>query len=121
MKNPEAVKLIEKILKAYKPDGAGDFEKIHLDMKKLRELAKLEQDPLVTKVLRLAYTHMAEEEGKFTVEYVYVDEEEEIDTEAEAEEPEGFEYMMQLMKKAENPMNRDELKSYRDLLKEEVY
>ena len=60
MRFEEANKLIDKLLKAIDKNGVN--EKLTADLKKLREWALKEEDPLVTKVIRLSYEYIEENE-----------------------------------------------------------
>ncbi len=90
------------------------------DLKELRELALKEQDPLVTKVLRLSYEFITEK-GTFDVQAQYEEDEEENEYPIEIEEAENFLYLLNLLKKADHKINREEIKDYRTALKLELY
>ena len=90
------------------------------DLKELRELALKEQDPLVTKVLRLSYEFITEN-GGFEVQAQYVEDEEENEYPIEIEEVENLLYLLNLLKKADHKINREEIKDYRTALKLELY
>ena len=90
------------------------------DLKELRELALKEQDPLVTKVLRLSYEFITEN-GTFDVQAQYEEDEEENEYPIEIEEVENFLYLLNLLKKADHKINREEIKDYRTALKLELY
>lgn len=90
------------------------------DLKELREFALKEQDPLVTKVLRLTYEYLAEREA-FDVQAQYEEDEDENEYPIEIEDKENLLYLLNLLKNAEHKINREEIKDYRTALKEELY
>lgn len=65
MENPSAQKLISKMQVDLFKNGF-DAEKLIADLKKLREYALEEQNPVLTKAIRLAYEHL-EENGAFLI------------------------------------------------------
>ncbi|MCJ8289714.1 MAG: hypothetical protein HRT58_04130 [Crocinitomicaceae bacterium] len=90
------------------------------DLKELREFALKEQDPLVTKVLRLSYEFVTEN-GNFDVQAQFEEDEEENEYPIEIEEKENLLYLLNLLKKADHKINREEIKDYRTALKLELY
>lgn len=90
------------------------------DLKELREHALKEQDPLVTKVLRLTYEYLNEKDT-FDVKAQYEEDEEENEYPIEIEDVENFLYLLNLLKKADHKINREEIKDYRTALKQELY
>ncbi len=121
MVNPEALKLVDKIL--------GDLERNGIiintlieDLKALRPYAIEEQDPTLTKVIRLTYEHVEEHKG-FNIP---IPEDEEIEegvelvkTEVTDESKlESLTYLVQIMKDAQRKSNRADLIEYRDALME---
>ena len=90
------------------------------DLKELRELALKEQDPLVTKVLRLSYEYLLENES-FDVQAQYEEDEEENEYPIEIEDKENFLYLLNLLKSADHKINREEIKDYRTALKLDLY
>ena len=90
------------------------------DLKELRELALKEQDPLVTKVLRLSYEYLLENES-FDVQAQYEEDEEENEYPIEIEDKENFLYLLNLLKSAYHKINREEIKDYRTALKLDLY
>ncbi len=92
--------------------------------KELRTFALAEQDPTLTKVIRLTYEHL-ESNGTFNIPipddeevegYESTDElKPELDDEGRVE---SMKYLLDLMYDAQNKVNREDLKEYRDLLKE---
>tara|TARA_B100000809_G_scaffold262669_1_gene314130 strand:- start:886 stop:1254 length:369 start_codon:yes stop_codon:yes gene_type:complete len=101
-----------------------DGEKAIVALTEIRELALKETDPLLVKVTRLAYEYIKENNNfNYTVEKVDRDYEEE--EEEELMEPgtdsENLTYLMQLIKKSDNEINREEIKEMRTWLKSELY
>jgi hypothetical protein len=90
------------------------------DLRALREVALKEQDPLVTKVLRLTYEYLSQNES-FDVEAQYDEDEEGNEYPLEVEDKDNLLYLLDLLKNAEHPINREEIKDYRTALKEELY
>lgn len=95
-------------------------DKLIDDLKELRELALKEQDPLVTKVLRLSYEFIGENNG-FDVQAQYEEDEEGNEYPIEIEGKENFLYLLNLLKNADHKINREEIKDYRTALKLELY
>ena len=79
-----------------------------------------EKDPLVVKVLRLMYEYLGENES-FGVEGQFEEDEEGNEYPLEIEEKENLLYLLSLLKNAEQKVNREELKDYRDAMKTELY
>jgi hypothetical protein len=90
------------------------------DLKELREIAMKEQDPLVTKVLRLTYEYLQENES-FDVQAQFEEDEEGNEYPLEIEDNENLLYLLNLLKNADHKLNREEIKDYRTSLKEELY
>ena len=90
------------------------------DLKELREMALLEQDPLVVKSLRLTYEFLQENQC-FDVEAQYEEDEEGNEYPIEIEDKENLLYFLNLLKNAEHKINREEIKDYRSALKLELY
>jgi hypothetical protein len=90
------------------------------DLKELRELALKEQDPLVTKVLRLSYEFLIEHSA-FNVQAQYEEDEEENEYPIEIEDKENFLYLLNLLKSSDHKINREEIKDYRTALKLDLY
>jgi len=95
-------------------------DKLIANLKELRELALKEQDPLVTKVLRLTYEYLAEHEN-FEVEAQYDEDEEGNEYPIEIEAKENLLYLLNLLKNADHKINREEIKDYRTALKLDLY
>ena len=90
------------------------------DLKELREYALKEQDPLVTKVLRLTYEYLADNES-FDVQAQYDEDEEGNEYPIEIESTENLLYLLNLLKNADHKINREEIKDYRTALKLVLY
>lgn len=113
--NEKLDKIIKQLEKGF------DTEKLPKALMDLREDALVDEDPLVAKVLRLAAEYITEE-GVFdhTVEKEEDEEGEEylLDPGTDAE---NLSYLLQLLKKAENKFNREEIKEMRTFLKLKLY
>jgi len=119
MKILAANKKLEEII--VKVEGQGiEAEGLIEDLKNLREYALKEQDPLVTKVLRLTYEYLTEN-NSFDIEAQYEEDEEGNEYPLEIEDKENLLYLLNLLKNAEHKINREEIKDYRTALKEELY
>jgi len=119
MKTAMANKKLEAIIKKVEKDGVKASGLID-DLKELREFALKEQDPLVTKVLRLTYEFLTENDG-FDVQAQYDEDEEGNEYPMEVEENENLLYLLNLLENAEHKLNREEIKDYRTALKLELY
>jgi len=119
MKTAMANKKLEAIIKKVEKDGVNASGLID-DLKELRELALKEQDPLVTKVLRLTYEFLTEN-GGFDVQAQYDEDEEGNEYPMEVEDNENLLYLLNLLENAEHKINREEIKDYRTALKLELY
>jgi len=86
----------------------------------LREHALKEQDPLVTKVLRLTYEFIGEN-GAFDVQAQYDEDEEGNEYPIEIDDKENLLYLLNLLKNADHKINREEIKDFRTALKMELY
>jgi len=111
-------KLDEIITKVEKKGFKAD--KLIDDLKELREYALKEQDPLVTKVLRLTYEYLGENEG-FDIQAQYEEDEEGNEYPIEIDGKENLLYLLNLLKNADHKINREEIKDYRTALKLELY
>lgn len=94
--------------------------KLISELKALRTIALTEKDPLVVKVLRLTYEYLTENES-FNVEGQFEEDEEGNEYPIEIDEKENLLYLLSLLENAEQKLNREELKDYRDALKAELY
>ena len=97
-----------------------NVKKVIESLKQLRELALREQDPLVTKVLRLTYEYL-EENDAFAVDAQYEEDDEGNEYPIEIAPEENLLYLLTLLKKADHKINREEIKDYRSALKAELY
>ena len=119
MKTLRANQKLEQIIANVEKKGL-EAPKLIEDLKELREMALLEQDPLVVKSLRLTYEFLQENEC-FDVEAQYEEDEEGNEYPIEIEDKENLLYFMNLLKNAEHKINREEIKDYRSALKLELY
>lgn len=119
MKTLRANQKLEQIIANVEKKGLEDPKLIE-DLKELREMALLEQDPLVVKSLRLTYEFLQENEC-FDVEAQYEEDEEGNEYPIEIEDKENLLYFLNLLKNAEHKINREEIKDYRSALKLELY
>jgi len=125
LESNKAQKLVTKILGDL--DHAGIIvNTVVEDLKTLREFAKKQQNPLATKVLRLAYEFITQSENF----EIAIPDDEPIEDEngeivAVAQEDinpkESLSYMVSLFKDLENKNNIIDLKVYRDALWAELY
>lgn len=125
MESKKAQKLISKILADL--DHAGIIlNTLVEDLKELRTYAKKEQNPLATKVLRLAYEYIEDNE---TFDIAIPDDEPlfedgdavSADADDEVDAKESISYLISLFKDLENKNNVSDLKHYRDILWGELY
>lgn len=114
MENKYAQKLIEKIQKNVLQDKF-EIDSIVADLKKIREYSLEEQNPVVTKALRLAYEHL-EANNAFLI---GIPDDEPIDSEEEITENfsdenniESFEYFLSLIYDLSIKNNLLDLKEY---------
>ena len=119
MVNTEGLKLIEKIQKDLDRNGI-IINTIVEDLQKLRPIAIEENDPTLTKVIRLTYEHI-EANKDFNIP---IPEDEEIEEGVELVKVEttpetkleSLNYLLSLMKDAQKKANRADLIEYRDAL-----
>jgi len=121
MRSPEANQLIVTIQETLSKEIEVPTVIDHL--KKLRPYALEEEDPLVTKVIRLSFEHIeANESFQFMSGTIDADEDAEEDAEEIPVEPgedhENLFYLLDLLKKSDNKFNREEIKEFRTQLKE---
>jgi hypothetical protein len=91
------------------------------DLKEIREIAKKEEDPLVTQALRLTYEYLTENKA-FDVEGQYDEDEEGNEYPIEGiEDQENLTYLLNLLLQAEHKINREEIRDYRSALKRALY
>ncbi|MEN9440652.1 MAG: hypothetical protein RLZ33_728 [Bacteroidota bacterium] len=119
MKIAAANKKLDAIIEKVEKKGV-EADKLIDDLKELRELALKEQDPLVTKVLRLTYEFLGENNA-FDVQAQYEEDEEGNEYPIEIEDNENLLYLLNLLKNADHKINREEIKDYRTALKMELY
>lgn len=119
MKIAAANKKLDEIIETVEKKGV-TAEGLIDDLKELRVFALKEQDPLVTKVLRLSYEYLTENEG-FDVQAQYEEDEEGNEYPLEIEGKENLLYLLNLLKNADHKINREEIKDYRTALKLELY
>ncbi|MDF1672378.1 MAG: hypothetical protein P1U41_02675 [Vicingaceae bacterium] len=132
MESLEGNKLIVKLQKDLAKNGVKKLDAIVKDLKDLRPYALEEQDPTLTKVIRLTYEHIEDnktfniplppEEG-FEVEVEEGEEAPEevpmiISTiETDDDRVESLDYLFSLMLDRKNPSNVQDMFEYRDALK----
>ena len=142
MQSTKGIKKLETIIEDVKKNGI-IAENMIEQLTELREIAKVEKDPLVVKTLRLVYSYI-EDEGHFDLNLLAEDEIEELDepevtaeVEEEIEEEEeevnfelvedfeerreNFIYFLNLIHDSQNEYNRIELRKIRTYLWEEIY
>jgi hypothetical protein len=119
MKTLRANQKLEQIIANIEEKGL-EAPKLIDELKELREMALLEQDPLVVKSLRLTYEFL-QENNCFDVEAQYEEDEEGNEYPIEIEYKENLLYFLNLLKNAEHKINREEIKDYRSALKLELY
>ena len=119
MKIAAANKKLDAIIEKVEKKGI-EADKLIDDLKELREYALKEQDPLVTKVLRLTYEFLGENNA-FDVQAQYEEDEEGTEYPIEIEDNENLLYLLNLLKNADHKINREEIKDYRTALKMELY
>lgn len=106
MERKEAERLADSIAKDYAKNG--NCEKVINDLKTLRNYFIEIKDPTLTKIIRLTYEYLENNED---FDLVLEDFEEES-------EESSFEYLMQLVVAYDNPYNREELNEYKQLMME---
>jgi len=110
---------LDAIIKMVEKEGV-TAPKLIEELKSLRVKALEEKDPLVVKVLRLTYEYLGENES-FAVEGQFEEDEEGNEYPLEIDEKDNLLYLLSLLQNAEQKVNREELKDYRDALKSELY
>ena len=133
MKTIEANKLIVKLQKDIAKSGIVK-EKLVKDLQSLRPYALAEEDPTLTKVIRLTFEHIENtgtfnipipadeaivegEEGEEGEEEVVAEEVEVMDMEDFENKRMSLDYLLSLMLDRTNTTNQQDLCEYRDLLK----
>jgi hypothetical protein len=98
MKSSKANELIDKIIKDIEKNSV-NVESLVPMLKELRDMAKTEEDPLITRSIRLVYEHL---ESKGGWEFQTLEDSEEVE--------ENLTYLMSLYSKSDNKYNRDEIR-----------
>ncbi len=119
MKTIAANTKLDQIITLVENQGVEATELI-AQLKELRASALKEQDPLVTKVLRLTYEFLGEN-NCFDVQAQYEEDDEGNEYPIEIEDKENLLYLLNLLKNADHKINREEIKDYRSALKLELY
>lgn len=120
MKTLVAKEKLKNIIVSIDKNGIDDPTLID-ELKALRELAKIEKDPLVIKLIRFIYEYLEENEA-FDVEGQFEEDEEGNRFPVEGiEDKENLLYVLSLLQNAEQKINREELKDYRSALKNILY
>lgn len=115
MQNKQAIQLIEKIQKEIFQNKLNIDSAIN-DLKKVREITMEENNPVLTKALRLAFEHL-EENNAFLIE---IPNDESLDDENEIEAPkyskenniESFDYFLSLVTDCSKKNNLLDLREY---------
>lgn len=111
MENTNANKLIKELQVEVITKGI-QSDIIVPELKKLREIALLEQNPVVVKALRLAYEHI-EKNNDFVVEIPTDEPIEDVEQQvASISSAENFNYFLSLMLDLENKHNIADLKEF---------
>lgn len=119
MESIEARKLVNRIQKSILEEGANS-EPVIEGLQELRPYAIQEKDPMVTRIIRTTWEHLEEFEGF----HIDVPDDEEEDDEFEPlvdgldRSSNSLYYLCSLLQNTSNPRNREELKHYRNALKE---
>lgn len=119
MKTEQANKQIEKVIKLVEKEGILAPSLIE-ELTELREHALREKDPLLAKVTRLSFEYL-EEFKAYDIQAIWEEDEEGGEYPIEFEDQENLLYLLNLMLKSDNKVNREEIKEYRTSLKEELY
>ncbi|MCO6495032.1 MAG: hypothetical protein J5I91_05045 [Bacteroidetes bacterium] len=110
MNSPKANKLIQKIASEIKKNGI-DAESIIPQLQELRELAKLEKDPVVIRSIRMAYEHLENNGGwEYPVIKPEEDEDGNLIEDAGYTAEEHFDALLAMIEKSDNKYNKDELR-----------
>ena len=120
MKSEKANKILKDLVTKIEKDF--DIDYIIGELKKAREIAREEEDPLLVRVFRQTYEYLEENQAfDYTVEKEYSEDEDGEEIE-EVKEPgtnsENLTYLLNLIIKSENRFNREEIKEMRTWLKE---
>jgi hypothetical protein len=103
-------KKLEELLSSVRKKFNAD--KIIAALKEIREIAREEENPALTKICRLCYTYI-EENGNFDIEFQ--------DEEEEGLEMTQMEYLLELMLHSDREVNMQEIREIRDILNGELY
>lgn len=120
MKNPKAIKLLNKLIDDVENNGIITNTAVN-DLKSLRPYAVEEEKPLLAKIIRLTFEHIEEYE---TFEIDIPEEEpiegheEELEQREPSEPAESLLYLLNLLAEPDNKSNRLDLRAYADALKE---
>lgn len=120
MESKEGLALIDKMQKDLDRNGL-IINTVVEDLKKLRPFAIEEEDPTLTKVIRLTYEHIEENKG-FEIpipEDEPIDEDHELEVKEEITDEdkiESLKYLLTIMKDAHKKVFRMDLMEYRDAL-----
>ena len=87
-------------------------------LKDLRPLAIEEEDPMVTRIIRQMFEHLEEHQSFQVTAMTEEDEEGELFLLEPGEDKENLLYVMELIKKSQNEVNREELRMMGKALKE---
>ena len=109
MHTKEANELLEKLIATIEKNGIQPEANIPA-IQKIREFALKENDPLVTRALRLAWHHLESNET-FALNYL-------LEEDENATSDDNLLYMLNLCLKSENTYNRDELREMTNQLQE---
>jgi hypothetical protein len=119
MKIAAANKLIDEIIAVVEKKGI-DVDTLVPMLTELREYALKEEDPLVTKSIRLTYEYLTENNA-YDVEAQYEEDEDGSEYPLEITDEENLLYFLNLLKDYDHKINREEIKDYRTALKEALY
>jgi hypothetical protein len=119
MKSAVANKKLDEVIEKVEKKGLSASKLID-DLKELRELSFKDQDPLVTKLLRLTYEFLLENNA-FNVQAQFEEDEDGNEYPIEIDDKGNLLYLLNLLKNADHKINREEIKDYRTALKMELY
>lgn len=123
----ESNKKLDKLVKDL--EKGFDKKKLVKQLMDLREDALKDEDPLLAKTFRLSSEYISEHEMfDYTVEKIEIELPEDAPEDAEDEElkepgtdAENLTYLLELIKRSENKINREEIKEMRTFLKRKLY
>lgn len=104
-KSEKTEELFEKLTAIAKRNS--NLEEAIPSLMKLRDFAKADQDPLVTKILRLT--------AEFIEKYEHFDIGEHLEEEV-PEDMTALEYLLELIADSDNKFNREEISNYKEIL-----